>query len=501
MRPRSMSGAPLWLMPLLASTGIACGGHGGTAADASSDADAPFDAPARSDAALDLVSDGATDTTSPSSVFKLSGVSGLRLQVASDRTGAPVVMWTDPVSGATSSVAWNEAEAQWAPLETLNGTGPHLIDPDGSGHPLMRWNAPEQSNAVSFDMTVRRFDPASGAWGAPVPLPDLATVPSDYQLAIDGAGNAHAFWRDGSVNNYWSWWRSDGAAWAVPLPFDELYQLVAVPAATFMWFERNALGVRRFDAPTGSWSDAVQLADLTKESSLRVHALVVGRDGAPMMASFRRDPSQLAVEAWHGQAGTNLWGARELVEDLPVTTDPNQLQGSMGACADPAHDFIWVPVPLADGSFDLHVERYDPGQGAWALSRVLHNNLGLGAPTLDLRTDQAGRTYGSSADGTLMRFDPAAPTWRDTASGMGSGILRVSDSGAFVVGYANGDELIAFRSDAGGEWRATRGYSGGAHPSVGSVPYAMEIAGPERAVVAWTVTYGADAGVWAAFLE
>jgi hypothetical protein len=51
------------------------------------------------------------------------------------------------------------------------------------------------------------------------------------------------------------------------------------------------------------------------------------------------------------------------------------------------------------------------------------------------------------------------------------------------------------------EWRAARAYSGGAHPSVGSVPYAMEIAGAERAVVVWTVASGSDAGVWAAFLE
>ena len=268
-----------------------------------------------------------------------------------------------------------------------------------------------------------------------------------------------------------------------------------------MWFERNALGVRRFDPGNESWSDAAQLADLTQESSLRTHLLVVAPDGAPMMVSLRRDPVELAVEAWHGQPGTNLWGARELIEDIAVATDPFQLQGPVGACADPAQDFIWVPVPLADGSFDLHVERYDPGQGAWALSRVLHNDLGLGAPSLDLRTDQAGRTYGYSADGTLMRFDPAGPAWRDTASGTGSGILRVSDNGAFVVGYANGDELVAFRSEAGGEWRAARGYPGGAHPSVGSVPYAMEIAGPERALVVWTIANGADTGVWAAFLE
>ena len=491
----------LWLV----GAGGACGGRGGAAADASSANDAAFDGPAdassANDAARDSVSDGAADTASPSSVFKLSDVSGLRLQVASDRTGVPVVMWTDPVSGATSSVAWNEAERQWAPLETLDGAGPYLIDPDGSGLPLLRWNVPQPANAQSFDMTTRRFDPASGAWGAPVSLPDLGTEPSAYQLAIDGAGNAHALWHDGSSPSYWSWWRGDGAVWEVALPFEELYQLVAVPAATFMWFERNALGVRRFDAPTASWSDVAQLADLTQESSLRTHLLVVGRDGAPLMASLRRDPAQLAVEAWHGQPGTNLWGTRELIEDIPVTSDPNQLAGPVGACADPDHDFIWVPVPLADGSFDLHVERYDPGQGAWALSRVLHNDPGLGVPGLDLRTDQVGRAYGYSAGATLMRLDPAAPTWRDTASGMGSGILRVSDSGAFVVGYANGDELVAFRSDAGGEWRAARGYSGGAHPSVGSVPYAMEIAGPERAVVVWTIANGADAGVWAAFLE
>ena len=227
MWQRSIGCSPSWLTLWLLGAGSACGGQGGAAADGRSPVDAAFDGPA--DAARDSVSDSATDTAPPSSLFKLSDASGLRLQVASDRTGAPVVMWTDRVSGANSSVVWNDAERRWVPLETLNGAGAYLVDPDGSGRPLVRWNVPQPPNAQSFDMTVRRFDLASSTWAAPVPLPDLATEPSAYQLAIDGAGNAHALWREGASPSYWSWWRSGSADWEVAVPFDEVYQLVVVP--------------------------------------------------------------------------------------------------------------------------------------------------------------------------------------------------------------------------------------------------------------------------------
>jgi hypothetical protein len=432
-------------------------------------------------------------------VFKLSDGGGLQLQVASDRSGVPVVMWTDRSTGQINSVYWNAGATQWVPLEVLDGTGNFLIDPDGSGHPLVRWNAPPPTGTTSFDKTVRRFDPVSGAWGPLVTLPGPPSLANAWQLAIDGAGNTHAFWRETTSASYWSWWRAGSASWEAAVPFDEVYSLVVVPAATFMWYERNELGVRRFDAQAGAWSDLVQLADLTKESDIRVHLLAVGRDGAPLMVSYRRDPTALAIEAWHGQPGTNAWGTRELVESIPQTTDPNQLTGPIGAFADPAHDFFWVPATAADGTFETHVERFDPVQGTWALSRVLHSTIEN--PRVDLQTDSAGRAYGYVNDGTLMRMDPAAPTWQDTAGGVGSGILRTSDNGAFLVGYINGDEVGALRSDAGGEWRPARGYPGGAHADVGSVPFGMAIAGPERAILVWTTYYGPDTGVWAAFLE
>jgi hypothetical protein len=479
--------------------GIFCTSHRSGAMDASGPGDAGSDLPLRTDssgAAPDLAPDVQTDTALPASVFKLSDTAGVRLQVASDRTGAPVVMWTGP-SGRTDSAYWNAAAARWVPLDAFDGGGMGLVDPNGGGQPLVRQDAPPPGQQ-SLDKTVRRFDPASGGWSALVALPGPPSLQYEWQLAIDGARNAHSFWRSSPSSSYGSWWRADTAAWEAAVPFDELYRLVASPAATFMWFDRNTLGVRRFDAVAGTWSEPVELADFP-QATLRMRMLVVGRNGAPLMASLEREPDQLVVEAWRAEGGTNLWAARELVETIPVSGDPTSLEGPIGALADPVQDFLWVPVKLADGSFEAHVHRYDPGQRAWALSRVLRSSVG--SPRLELRADGAGRVYGHSP-GASMRFDPGAGGWQDTPTGIGSGgILRASDAGAFIAGYANGDELVVLRSDAGGEWRPARGYPGGAHPSVGSVPYAMEIAGPERAVVVWTVAFGADAGVWAALVE
>ena len=474
-----------WVVLGFTSAALSCGGRVSESRDASpvghdalaeTDGDAALDAP--SDAALDEASDaaleGPSDAASPQSVFKLSETAGVRLQVASDRTGQAVVMWTDPL-GPTRSVRWNAAEGSWLPLEAFDGDRPFLVQPNGSGRPLMNGRIPEPGDAGTIKETVRRFDPGGGMWSALVDFPPPPSYENDRQLAVDPGGNAHSFWRN-AAGNTWSWWRAGGAAWEPTVPFDEVHNLVAAPAATFMWFARNALGVRRFDAAAGIWSEAAQLADLTQESSLRIHWLVVGRDGAPLMVSLRRDPGELAVGAWHGAPGTNSWGARELVETVPVSSNPSSLSGPIGALADPVHDFFWVPVPLADGSFDGHVHRYDPAQRAWAPSRVLHSDVGT--PRLDLRADGAGRVYGCSGAGVLMRFDRDTLGWQDTPAQVGGGIIRASDNGAFVVGFADGDHLVAFRSDAGGAWRAARGYPGGARPSVGSVAYAMEIAGP-----------------------
>ena len=475
MRVGSWSAIP-WGM-LAWFVGAGCGGGGGRVADAAVDSGGPADA-----------------ATAPP-LFKLSDTAGLRLQVASDRTGAPVVMWTDGL-GKAESAYWTQATDGWVPMPALDVTDPLLVDPNGSGHPLVEWNvAPDP---LATDRAVRRFDSTSAAWGPLVSLPGPRASSYSSQIVIDGAGDAHSFWRDIDGNDYWSWWQPGAAGWQPAMPFEETYRLVAAPVSTFMWFERNTLGVRRFDAVAGTWSSPVQLADLTKESSLRTHTLVVGRDGAPLMASLRRDADQLVVEAWHGQVGTNEWGARELVEAIPMSTSATVLYGPLRVLADPSQSFLWVPVPLADGTVDWHIERYDPGTGAWAEPWVLHDNAFV--VSLDLRADGHGVAYGYSDDGLLLRYDPAAPGWQQTQSGIGGGVLRTSDGGAFVVGY-RGTELVALRSDAGGPWRPARGYAGGAQPSVGSTPYAMEIAGPERAVVAWTVDHGPDAGVWAAFLE
>jgi len=502
--------ALLWFV----SGGVGCGVPGARmdaswagdgAADVASrtDANASDLAPRPDGAPSDLApqtdgpaSDAQPDAPPSGSVFKLSDTSGLRLQVASDRTGHPVVMWTDALSAKTAFVYWDAASARWVPLPAVDQAGLFIVDPNGSGRPLV-WQGLPPTSQTSLVTTVRRFDPAAGAWSAVVNLPDPPSLPLERHFTVDAAGNAHTFWRNTPGSNYWSWWRADAAAWEAATPFDEQYALVAGPTATFMWFERNALGVRRFDAQAGTWSAAVQLADLTQEPSLRIHTLVVGPDDAPMMVSFRRDPDQLTVEAWHGTA-SNAWGGREPVEAIPIAGDPNTLEGPIGALANPGRDFLWVPSRRADGTHETHVDRYDPELRAWELSRVLRG--AVASPRLDLRADKAGRIYGCTA-GTLLRFTPGADTWQDTPVAGGTDILRASDGGAFVVGFANGDELVAFRSDAGGAWRPARGYSGGAHPSVGSVAYDMAIAGPDRAVLVWTVSFGADAGVWAAFLD
>jgi len=473
-----------------------CGGGGIVAPDESRRADAGVDRPAVSDATM--AADVAPEAGLPSSAFKLSDAGALRLQIASDRTGAPVVMWTDRTGN--ESAYWDQAAGQWVPMATLGGGNPTLIEPGGSGRGLVRW--PVEQDAGLMNSAAQRFDPTRGSWGALVGLPGPTPAPYDWQMAVDGAGNAHSVWREGGGYAYWSWWRADGPGWEPTVALDESYTLAVTPAASFIWFNRNTLGVRQFDAVAGGWSDTVQLADLTQESDLRVHQLAVGRDGAPLMTSLRRDPDQLVVEAWRGQPEPNVWGARELIETVPVSSDPNTLEGMVGALADPLGDLFWVPIPLADGSFDQHVERYDPAQGAWALSRVIHGAAGTGAPVVDLRADSQGRVYGCSNAGLLMRFDPATAAWQDTTPGMvGGAILRTSDGGAFVAGFADGNHLVAFRSDAGGTWRPVSGYRGGAQPSVGSIPYAMEIAGADRAVLAWTVDEGPDTGVWVAFIE
>ena len=85
-----------------------------------------------------------------------------------------------------------------------------LIQPDGSGRPLLSASVPTPGDAGTIEKFVRRFDPGGGTWSAPLDVPAPPSFDLDRQLAVDAAGNAHSFWRN-AAGNYWSWWRAGSA--------------------------------------------------------------------------------------------------------------------------------------------------------------------------------------------------------------------------------------------------------------------------------------------------
>jgi len=120
--------------------------------------------------------------------------------------------------------------------------------------------------------------------------------------------------------------------------------------------------------------------------------------------------------------------------------------------------------------------------------------------------DDSGRAYGASPLAGLIRFDPTAGIWSespelDIALDFDTRAVFPSARGAFAVGRGTGQTVVAFKSDAAGEWRALPGLPPDPQETYEALRVVGGLVGPERALIAWAVDQGTHLGLWASFIE
>ncbi len=123
---------------------------------------------------------------------------GASLNAALDDWGGAYAIWLDPTSAQVSFAA-RPAGGTWSAARNIRdsatGNVMHLslaVDSAGNAHAI--WIDPRNGN----DDVYAAYRPAGGPWSANVRVNDDATTKGQFlpHVAVDGAGNAIAFWGD-----------------------------------------------------------------------------------------------------------------------------------------------------------------------------------------------------------------------------------------------------------------------------------------------------------------
>lgn len=440
---------------------------------------------------LDAGAGGEGGAAPSGSAYQLDADEGLRLQATSDRYGDAFIIW-ETTPGMVRSVRFDGTARTWRSLEPLALDEPFLLDDNGSDYPAI-------VSGHDDGFSVQRYEPGLGGWATSLAIPGAPVgVGVLSYIGVDPDGNVQTTYRDSASTAYWTWWRPGTADWEQQIPIAEQYALQITPFGEFMWGTQLGYTALRFDQPSGTWSEPVDLLDAAADQPPPdLQSLAIGRDGSALAVTLRRGDNELTLEARHYSAQTNAWRATEAVTTLPISAGASPLTGPLTALSDPTQDFIAVAVPEDNGSTTTDTVRYDPADATWVLVRSTTEQI-----TIDeWPIDSAGRVYGFDPVGGLTRYDPTRPGWQDTPVTLGDVKLKAGAHRVFAVGWDSDTRLHALRSVDGAEWEPAEGLPDDAIAEVGSVPFDLVMLGDDRALVVWSGKNGTTRGVFASVLE
>jgi len=425
-----------------------------------------------------------------------------------DGLGNAVALWTEPGptllgTGPTVRTARYEvATRRWGSPQTLSsGTrSASAIDiaVDAAGNALAIFRSNPIS--VSVYLVAARYDAASGTWSS-VDLTTDAFV-RDAVVAMNGTGDAIVCWADGDTGLGCRRYSATTATWAPIDRFGEAgssldVALDAAGRAHLVWSSSSAVRSARFDAGTGSWSAAVDLATSLPTTGLPAPHVAANEagdavatwtiDGAVYAARFTDGGGWRPVELLHPGTGE---GARAVVDSTGRIT------------------VAWIHTYGVRTTISrvVVVARFDAG--AWS-NETIQGQGTFAYSTPGMAVDDDGNVFiawGSSRPGPGL---PLGVARRHVSTGAWSLPSIVSETGqsAFLADVAvagNGDAVVVWFQTAGGisttqarHWRATPASPtvSGVTPSAGALDLVFGVAPSADPVLEPTnVEYSLDDG-------
>lgn len=204
---------------------------------------------------------------------------GLRAEVATDPSGNVIVVWRQ-FDGEYRIHArrWNNSTQSFGPITLLDNEGDRQprLGMDAAGNAFALWRG--------GGIYVRRYDTATGTWGAQVTLDDQIGSPISGELSVDAAGNAMSAWgtEDGTDTRFY---------------------------------------VARYTALTASWS----APELIETSNFEVNVYkdptvsISGEDA--VVAWIQKDPTDIQDSVYARQRSAGVWGPVTLLETSSIRAD------------------------------------------------------------------------------------------------------------------------------------------------------------------------------------
>ena len=245
----------------------------------------------------------------------------LNFDLSVDPSGNAVVVWGE--SRVVMSVRFTTGDGVWAapvPLGNTSDPPRPLVATDGSGAVLVVWTP---------SVNGRYFDPASGVWqNAPIAQENFGTGDSNSPVPIlDGSGNALVVYRNERqssgllASNYYS--RSSGSWGKLPpdvvgilgeipgsafgILFNDNVQLAATAGGNFLaawqgWDDTtqnpySVIRIARFTSSTRTWSPTETLLTGRYEVDFALQRIATDAAGNAQLIWTERDGTRTALKA------------------------------------------------------------------------------------------------------------------------------------------------------------------------------------------------------------
>lgn len=296
-------------------------------------------------------------------------------QIAIDISGNALVVWSQ-YDGSGYDIWANRFDGQtWGTAELIENEAGPAVDPqiafDASGNALAVW---EQYDGSQYSIVANRFD--GNSWGTVelIESNDSAGA-GGVQIAVDDAGNAFAVWhqRDGIWESIWAN-RFDGSRWGTAELIESdnngraLDPQIAVDGAgnaLAVWKQfdgsHDNIVANRFDGTTWGTAELIESGDGEAESPQ-----VAFDDAGNALAVWRQEDDGSGRNIVANRFDGSTWGTAELIESEPGTAYSPQI-----AVDDAGRGLaVWRQH---DGSRDnIVANRFDGS--SWGTAELIENN-------------------------------------------------------------------------------------------------------------------------------